>query len=115
MVFSFLPSSIPVNKAWSDFPLKTCTLEIVSAPKFLVAAFGSSPKNVFPSTNTFFTSFPCALIFPLASTSKPGKRRSKSSTDEPGGTLKEAALYSIVSPLILNGALAVRTTTSSNS
>ena len=88
---------------------------MVSAPKFLVAAFGSSPKKVFPSTKTFLTSLPCALMLPWASISIPGKRLNKSSTDDPAGTLKERASYSIVSPLMVNGARAVFTTTSNNS
>ena len=115
MAFSFFPSSIPVNFDCSDLSLKTCTFEIVSAPKFLVAAFGSSPKKVLPSTNTFLMSLPWALILPCASTSIPGKRRNKSSTEDPGGTLNERASYSMVSPLMVSGALAVLTTTSNNS
>ncbi len=112
MVFSFLPSSIPVAFACSVLSLNTCTFLIASADKFLVAILVSPPKNCLPSTVTRFTSCPWALIFPSWSTDMPGSFLSKSSTVEPGGTLNDAALYSTVSPLILSGALAVRTTTS---
>ena len=66
------------------FSLYTWTLEMVSAPGSFVAAFGSLQKS-FPSTYTLLTSFPCALIFPSASSSMPGRRRSRSSTVEPAG------------------------------
>ena len=108
---SSVPSSIPVNMAWSDLRSYTCILSIASAGKFLVAILGSPVKNSFPFTNTLVTVFPFTVIPPDLSTSMPGIFFNKSSTTALGGVLKFSALNSIESPLITTGGLRAVTVT----
>ena len=87
MTVSSSPSSKPVIWAISLFLSSTCNLSIILAGRFLEATFGSSEKNSFPSTITFFTSFPLTVILPSLSTSTPGIFFNKSSKTEPSVTL----------------------------
>ena len=103
IVFCFLPSSMPVNSAWSLFLSYTCTSFTASALRFLTAIPGSSPKNSSPSTNTFCTCSPMAFILPSLSTCMPGSFFSNSSTLALALTLKLSAVYETVSPLIFIG------------
>ena len=100
MVFDFSPSSTPVNTAWSLFLSNTCTFSMFSALMFLVATVGSEPKNSSPSTNTFLTVCPCAVIFPSLSTCMPGNFFSKASTVLFLLVRKLSTKYSVVSPLM---------------
>ena len=75
---------------------------------------GSSPKNSSPSTNTFCTVCPWAVISPLLFTEMPGSFFNKSSAVALAFTLKLSAKYSVVSPLILIAAIFCFTITSCN-
>ena len=96
---------MPVNSAWSLFLSYTCTSFTASALKFFIAIPGSSPKNSSPSTNTFFTVSPMAVILPLLSTCIPGSFFNSSSTLALALTLKLSAVKMVVSPLIRIGPL----------
>ena len=114
IVFSLLPSSNPVNWAWSLSLSYTWTLSTASAGRFLVAIFGSLPKNSFPSTKTFCTFSPWAFTVPSFSTFTPGNFFKRSSTFAFGCVLNEPALYWIVSPTRVTGGASDITTTSLN-
>ena len=83
---------MPVNSAMSDSLSYTSTFSTASAGRFWVAIVGSPPKNSFPSTRTFSTSSPCAVIDPSFSTSMPGSWRRRSSTVALGRVRKASAL-----------------------
>ena len=67
------------------------------AGRFFMAVFVSPVINSLPSTMIFFTSLPLMVIFPSSETCAPGSRFTNSSTTEPSGVRKAAALYTKVS------------------
>ena len=95
-VLVVLPSSNPVNWAWSLNLSNTCILSTTSAGKFLSAIVGSSPKNGLPSTNTCFTCSPFTVTVPFDEVT-PGILVTKSSALASGCVLYESALNSTVS------------------
>ena len=103
MTVSSSPSSIPVNIAWSDFFSTTFTFSIILAGIFFDASCGSSRKNVFPSIVIFLIVSPLAVIEPSDPTSTPGSFFRSCSSMSFSEVLKEEALYSTVSLLIMIG------------
>ncbi len=97
MTVSSLPSSMPVNIAWSDFFSTTFTFWIIFAGMFFDASDGSSRKNVLPSMVIFEIVCPLAVIEPSSETSTPGSFLRSSSSMSLSEVLNEEALYSMVS------------------
>ncbi len=114
VLLPFPDAPMPFSWSCSDLVSNTCTLSTALAPIFCVAMVGSSPKNSSPSTSTRSTFWPCAVICPFLSTSRPGIRLSNSCTLAPSATLKLSALYSIVSPLIITARFCRIITSASN-
>ena len=73
---------------------------------FLSTVCWLRPKNSLPSTRICRTSFPLCVILPSSSMTMPGSFLMSSSTIEPGGTVKAAALYiTVSSTTVISGSL----------
>ena len=103
MMVSSLPSSMPVNSACSDFFFTTFTFSIIFAGRFCAAICGSSRKKVLPSMVILVMVSPFAVMEPLSSTSMPGSFLRRLISMSVSVVLKEEALYSTVSFLMMIG------------
>ena len=100
---SSLPSSMPVNSACSDFFWTTFSFSIIFAGRFLDASWGSSKKKVLPSMVILEMVSPFAVTVPSSATSTPGSFFRRSSSMSVSVVLKDDAVYSIVSFLMMIG------------